>query len=45
MLTTNGTGSCTITFAAAGKKSLTAVYAGDSNNLTSTSAAKSVTVK
>jgi hypothetical protein len=44
-LASTGKGSCALTFAAAGAKTLTATYAGDSNNLTSTSAVKSVTVK
>ncbi len=44
-LASTGKGSCALTFAGAGAKTLTAVYAGDSNNLTSTSPVKSVTVK
>ncbi len=44
-LASTGKGSCALTFADVGAKTLTAVYAGDSNNLTSTSPVKKVTVK
>ena len=44
-LSTSGTGSCTITFSKAESTKLTAGYSGDANNLTSTSATKSVAVK
>jgi hypothetical protein len=42
---TNGTGTCSITFAAAGSDTLTAAYSGDNNDTASSSASFPVTVK